>query len=80
MWRTNTFKFCLILNNCGTVSQVLMDECEDTAAPYPDWIPFDGANERFMRTPANSRLPPPVILANRTIVFGRTDLKRKRTI
>ena len=57
-----------------------MDECEDVAARYPDWIPFDGANERFMRTPADSRLPAPVLLANKTIVFGRVDLKRKRTI
>jgi hypothetical protein len=57
-----------------------MDECKDTAARYPDWIPFDGANARFVRTPADSRLPPPVILANKTIVFGRADLKRKRTI
>ena len=57
-----------------------MDGCEDIAARYPEWIPFDGANARFVRTPADSRLPPPVILANRTIVFGRTDLKRKRTI
>lgn len=57
-----------------------MDECQDTAARYPDWIPFDGANARFVRTPADSRLPPPVILANKTIVFGRADLKRKRTI
>ena len=46
-----------------------MDEFEDTATRYPDWRPFDSANERFVRTPADSRLPPPVILANKTIVF-----------
>ena len=46
-----------------------IDEYEDTATRYPDWRPFDSANERFVRTPADSRLPPPVILANRTIVF-----------
>jgi len=57
-----------------------MDEFEDTASRYPDWIPFDGANERFVRTPADSRLPAPVILANKTIVFGRAGVKRKRTI
>jgi hypothetical protein len=37
-------------------------------------------DERFMRTPADSRLPAPVILANKTIVFGRAGVKRKRTI
>ena len=46
-----------------------IDEYEDTATRYPDWRPFDRTNERFVRTPADSRLPPPVILANRTIVF-----------
>ena len=56
-----------------------MDEFADTAARYPEWRPFDGANGRFVRTPAESRLPPPVLLANKTIVFGRADLKRKRT-
>ena len=57
-----------------------MDECQSTSTDYPDWIPFDSANARFVRTPADSRLPPPVILANKTIVFGRAELKRKRTI
>jgi hypothetical protein len=56
-----------------------MDEFADTAARYPEWRPFDGANGRFVRTPAESRLPPPVLLANKTIVFGRAELKRKRT-
>jgi len=31
-------------------------------AGYPEWRPFDGANERFARTPAESRLAPPVLL------------------
>ena len=44
------------------------DEYEDTATRYPDWRPFDRTNERFVRTPAESRLSCPVILANRTIV------------
>jgi hypothetical protein len=57
-----------------------MDECEYIATRYPDWRPFDGANERFVRTPADPRLPPPVIVANKTIVFGRAGVKRKRTI
>ena len=48
-----------------------MDEFDYAASRYPDWRPFDSANERFMRTPADSRLPPPVILANRTIVFQK---------
>jgi hypothetical protein len=46
-----------------------MDECEDTVTSYTDWRPFDSANELFMCTSADSRLPPPVILANKTIVF-----------
>ena len=46
-----------------------IDEYEDTATRYPDWRPFDSGNERFVRTRADSRLPPPVILANKTIVF-----------
>ena len=46
-----------------------MHEFEDTATIYPDWLPFDSANKHFMQTPADSRLPPPVILPNRTIVF-----------
>ena len=50
-----------------------IDEFDYTAMRYPDWRPFDSANERFVRTPADSRLPPPVLLANRTIVFNNPD-------
>jgi hypothetical protein len=46
-----------------------MDECKDRATQYPEWRPFDSTNEHFMQTPADSRLPPPVFLANKTIVF-----------
>ena len=48
-----------------------IDEFDYRAARYPDWRPFDSANQRFVRTPADSRLPPPVILATRTIVFKK---------
>lgn len=46
-----------------------------------DWRPFDGANERFMRTPADSRLAPPVLVRRTpagpfTIVFGEPARKR----
>jgi hypothetical protein len=46
-----------------------MEELDGTTTHYPDWYPFDGTNEKFIRTPAEPRLPPPVILANKTIVF-----------
>ena len=57
-----------------------MDEFEDWVAcryRYPDWRPFDRDNEHFVQTPADSRLPPPVILANRTIVFKNPDPRSK---
>ncbi len=52
---------------------------------FPDWIPFDGANARFVRTPADSRLAPPVLVripgGPFTIVFpeaGEPARKRPR--
>jgi hypothetical protein len=54
-----------------------IDELAYIATHYPDWRPFDSANERFVRTPADSRLPPPVILANK-IVFKKPHYKAKR--
>lgn len=57
-----------------------MDEFEYTATRYRDWRPFDSANERFVRTPADSRLAPPVILANRTIVFKPRHLTKINAI
>ena len=46
-----------------------MNELDGKSRHYQDWCPFDESNEKFMRTPAEPRLPPPVILANKTIVF-----------
>jgi hypothetical protein len=48
---------------------------------YCDWRPFDGANERFVHTPADSRLAPPVLVRRTpagpfTIVFGEPARKR----
>ena len=54
---TNTFKsqeFNKKLNG--------MDESADAATRFPEWRAFDGANERFVRTPAESRLAPPVLV------------------
>jgi hypothetical protein len=51
---------------------------------FPDWIPFDGANARFVRTPADSRLAPPVLVRETprgpfTIVFPQAgEPARKR--
>lgn len=39
-----------------------MDKSTDTAARFPDWRPFNCANERFVRTPADSRLAPPMLV------------------
>ena len=46
----------------GVLSLLVMEECESTSTDYPEWIPFDGANARFVRTPADSRLPAPVLI------------------
>ena len=50
---------------------VELEKVDDTTTRYPEWIPFDCANARFMHTPVESRLPPPVIVGNKTIVFGK---------
>ena len=60
-----------------------MDECADAATRFPDWRPFDGANERFVRTPADSRLPAPVFVkatpaAPASIVFPPAAGANKR--
>ena len=55
-------------------------ECSER---FPDWRPFDGANERFVRTPADSRLAAPVLVRTPggpfTIVFPQAgEPARKR--
>lgn len=54
-----------------------MEEFDDTATHYPEWIPFDRANARFVRTTAEPRLPPPVLVENKTIVFQKAPDPKK---
>ena len=67
--RKTNLNFVRNLNNYIVPLSVPMDECEDRVRCYPEWRPFDNTNERFMHTPTDSRLPPPVMLENKTIVF-----------